>query len=196
MRRAASSLSFLLGAASALAFGWLLLPLALYTGEPQPVAFSHAAHGAEGAGMACEDCHGIGEDGRFTGVPGVAACAECHQEPIGNSAEEKRLVDEFVSAGVEIPWKIYSRQPDHVFFPHATHVELAGLACETCHGDLGKGTAPPPYEENRLTGYARFSRELSLVRIARGVADGRKMTVCSECHADSGVEESCLDCHK
>jgi len=190
------SFSFLLGAACSLAIGWFVFPLALYTGERQPISFSHAAHGAEGAGMACEDCHAVGEDGRFAGVPGVAVCAECHQEPIGATAEEKRLVDEYVSAGAEIPWKIYSRQPDHVFFPHATHVKLAGLACERCHGEIGAGAAPPPYEGNRLTGYGRSFRAFSFARIARAVADGRKMTECTDCHIETGVEESCLDCHK
>jgi len=196
MKRLAGSAAFVLGAAAALAAGWVAFPLVLYTNEPQPIAFSHAAHGEAGAGMSCEDCHAILESGRFTGVPGVASCAECHAEPIGGSAEEKRLVEEFVTPVVEIPWRVYSRQPDHVFFSHATHVKLAGLNCSDCHGAHGESAAPPVYAGNRLTGYGESHGGFAWALASRTALRARQMTDCSNCHFEAGVRASCLDCHK
>ena len=184
----------LAGFLGALGAGWIAFPRALYRSEPQPLAFSHAAHA--GAGMSCGDCHAFHADGRFSGIPTVARCAECHAAPIGETAEEKRLVDEFVTPGREIPWKVYSRQPDHVFFSHATHVKGGGLACEECHGPHGRGETLPAYESNRLSGYSRSIWGHSLARFARESWEGKKMTDCSDCHRRRGVEEGCLDCHR
>jgi hypothetical protein len=194
--RVRSVAPLLTGFVAALAAGWLAFPGLLYRSEPQPLRFSHAVHAGEKGGMVCEDCHQLREDGRFTGIPGVSRCAECHQSPLGDTPEEKRLVEEFVKPGREIPWKVYARQPDHVFFPHATHVRLAGLACQDCHGPHGSSDFLPRYESDRLTGYSRSIEGRSLARFARETWEGKKMVDCSHCHGAKGVRESCLDCHK
>ena len=190
------TMAFAAGIVSALALGWVAFPRALYVTERQPISFSHAVHAGETAGMTCEDCHAFRDDGRLAGLPGVEICAGCHQEAVGESAEEKRLVEEFVATGREIPWKIYARQPDHVHFPHATHVKLAELPCESCHGLHGKSGTLRPFERNRLTGYSRAIEGSSAARLFVAARQGGKMSDCSDCHRARGVEESCLDCHK
>jgi c(7)-type cytochrome triheme protein len=87
-----------------------------------------------------------------------------------------------VTPGREIPWLVYSRQPENVRFPHAVHVKQAAIACERCHGAHGESDRLPVHETNRITGY---SRELT------------KMSDCESCHAEHFPERTaCLACHK
>ena len=171
---------FVAGLAFALAFGWLGFPRLLFARAEQPLRFSHRTHAA--AGLGCADCHPIGEDGRFAGIPGIENCAGCHAEPQGSSADEKRLVEEFVTPGREIPWRVYSRQPENVRFPHAVHVKRGEIGCERCHGTHGESDALPVHETNRITGYSR---------------DLTKMSACESCHAGHFPQRTaCLACHK
>jgi hypothetical protein len=105
-------------------------------------------------------------------------------------------VEAYIQEGREIPWLIYSRQPDHVTFSHPAHVTLAELPCERCHGPHGTSEKLPAYEENRLTGYSRRVWGQAIARIGREPWDGKKMSDCSDCHRKHGAVESCLDCHK
>ena len=173
---------FSAGLACALALGWLAFPRLLYARAEQPLRFSHRTHVSDKTGFGCADCHPLGEDGRFAGIPRLDNCAGCHAEPQGDSAEEKRLVEEYVKPGREIPWRVYARQPENVRFPHAVHVKRAGLACERCHGPHGASDALPAQETNRITGYSR------------GLA---RMSECESCHAQDHRERTaCLACHK
>lgn len=188
-------LTFGFGLILALAIGWFALPAFLYEKIEQPLQFNHALH-AEDAGMACEDCHGFGANGQFLGVPPTATCAECHLEPLGETEAEARMIAEYIAPEREIPWLIYSRQPDNADFPHAQHVRLAELACERCHGPHGQTRCLRTYERNRISGYSRDLWGRSLSRLRRAEYEGMKMSDCSACHREHGVVESCLDCHK
>jgi hypothetical protein len=171
---------FVAGLALSAALGWLAFPRLLFARAEQPLRFSHRTHAA--TGYSCADCHPIGEDGRFAGIPRVESCAPCHAEPQGSSADERRLVEEYVKPGREVPWLVYSRQPENVRFPHAGHVKQGGIACERCHGAHGESDALPAHEANRITGYSR------------GLA---KMSDCEGCHAEHFAERTaCLACHK
>ena len=175
-------LFFSAGLALALVLGWVGFPHLLYARAEQPLRFSHRVHASDKTGFSCPDCHPIGEDGRFAGIPRVESCAGCHAEPQGASADEKRLVEEYVKPGREVPWLVYSRQPENVRFPHAVHVNKAGIGCERCHGPHGASEALPAHQTNRITGYSR---------------DLWKMSDCERCHAESGHERTaCLACHK
>jgi len=174
--------AFSLGALAALGFGWAIFPRLLYATAEQPLRFSHKTHASDATGYGCADCHAIGEDGRFAGIPRLESCAGCHAEPQGDSPDEKRLVEEYVTPGREIEWRVYSRQPENVRFPHAIHVSRAQIACERCHGGHGQSDTLPPHARNRITGY---SREL------------QKMSDCEGCHAErSAARTACLACHK
>ena len=188
---------FVLGVAAALAAGWLAFPKLLYEVRQQPLNFSHKVH-AEKAGTACEDCHAIGEDGRFAGIPKTENCAMCHAEPVTDSADEKRLVERYVKPEKEIPWLVYSRQPDNVSFSHATHVKIAKLACERCHGDQTSSDKLRPYEQNRISTYSRdiWGRSISRLGPESKGQPCMKMDDCAACHREEGVETSCIACHK
>jgi menaquinone reductase, multiheme cytochrome c subunit len=188
-------LIFGLGMAAALALGWIAFPRVLYRPIEQPIQFSHKVHTGEAVGMACEDCHALSEDGRFAGIPTTESCAGCHSEPVGESENEKRLVDDFISKNREIPWLVYSRQPENVYFSHAPHLKLAEMTCESCHGKHGETDTLRPFELNRLSTYSRdLCGRWTTIRQVQW--RGMKMDDCSNCHIEKGVEQGCLTCHK
>lgn len=171
---------FAAGLALATCTGWYVFPHVLYDRTPQPVQFSHRVH-AEKAGMKCEDCHTLRADGAFTGIPPIEKCAGCHSSPAGNTAAEKLLVDRYVTPNREVPWRVYARQPDNAWFPHAYHVNLAKLSCDRCHGEHGTTDTLREYQANRVSGYAKTTM---------------RMRQCEHCHSENGVKTGCIDCHK
>lgn len=187
--------SFAAGLVPALAAGWLLFPRVLYTKEAQPIAFSHKAHGPDGAGMTCDQCHALGDDGRFQGVPATSSCAACHSEKSGKPAVDA-LVEKYVTPGREVPWLVYARQPDNTFFPHAPHVKAGALPCERCHGPQGSSSSPRAFVKNRLTGESQDVWGPSQTRHKAHPWEGMKMADCIRCHRSSGHESACIDCHR
>lgn len=175
------------GFAAALSAGWLVLPKTLYRPEPQPFAFNHQAHTGSKGNMACNDCHTLRETGSFSGIPKLESCAACHSEPMGTTQAEKTFVANFVKPNREPQWRVYSRQPENAFFPHAPHVKAAKLPCEQCHSNHGKSSTLPLYQANRITGYSRNLMTAS---------GGLRMADCIACHQSRHLSHSCLDCHK
>ncbi len=180
----------------ALAGGWFGFPRVLYQGMNQPLQFNHKLHTGEQVGLNCESCHFIRDDGRFSGIPGIEKCSECHSQTLGTTADEKRLVEEYVTPHREIPWLVYARQPENVYFSHVQHVKEAQIPCERCHGPHGSTENLKPFERNRLSGYSRDIWGSSISRLHHKDGEGMKMDDCSRCHHERGVEESCLDCHQ
>jgi len=196
-------LFFVVGLIASLFVGWVVFPKLLYSQKRQPIDFNHQIHN-EAVSDGCESCHSFREDGSYAGLPKLAQCVDCHTEVQGESEEEARFVNEYVKTGREVPWLVYSRQPDCVFFSHAAHVKSAGMACETCHGDIGQSTSSKIYEENRITGYSRDIWGKNIAGIKKHTYDRMKMDDCSECHIKNGVlqtsvqtgKDACFVCHK
>ncbi len=178
---------FLVGFIASLLVGWIVFPRLLYSKKKQPIDFNHALH-VETVEEGCASCHFFREDGSFSGVPKLAKCMECHEEAQGEDPEELKFVSEYVEKGREVPWLIYSRQPNCVFFSHAAHVRLAGMDCVTCHGPVGESTRTKPYEENRITGISRNIWGKSIAGIKRNPWDRMKMDDCAECHAKEAAK--------
>ena len=154
-------LFFIFGLVASLVVGWVVFPKLLYSQKQQPVAFNHALHNEE-VDEGCESCHFFREDGSYSGVPKLAQCMDCHEEVLGDSEAERIFVEEYVAKEREVPWLIYSRQPDCVFFSHAAHVKMAGMECVTCHGPIEESESLKVYEENRISGYSRDIWEKTL----------------------------------
>ena len=83
----------------------------------------------------------------------------------------------------EVPWQVYSRQPENVYFSHAAHVKLAHLGCRQCHGAQGESGALVPARVDRISGYS-------------GSPDFQNMDACEDCHRRHGAANSCLACHQ
>ncbi len=192
---------FFTGLILALVVGWIVFPALLYSKKNQPVYFSHASHGPSGVGMDCRECHFFYKDGAFSGIPGVDKCMECHEDPefpFTESIEEKRLFEEYIVPGNEIPWLVYSRQPDCVYFPHIAHVKNGNLKCKDCHGDFAERKEAPVYKVNRITGYSIDIWGRNIAGVSKHTWDRMKMDDCAECHSQKGKENNnaCFVCHK
>jgi hypothetical protein len=175
---------FWIGVVASLILGWVVFPQLIHSTKSQPVAFSHLKHGEE-ASLSCEDCHVLRADGSFAGLPSMAKCMECHETAIGDSKAEAdfiKLVVELKKERKDIPWLIYSKQPDNVFFSHAAHIKMAKLDCKECHKSVGGKTAKnPPYQYRWISGYA---------------PEVMSMKTCETCHAQKGASNACFVCHK
>lgn len=187
---------FYSGLGAAMIFGWIFFPYIVYKPMDQPLQFSHAAHNSDDVGLKCEDCHAFDTDGRFCGIPSIEKCAACHSEPMGISNEEKKLSEDYVKPGREIPWIIYSKQPQNVFFSHATHVKLAGIECRSCHFGQANTRKLRPAYISRISGYSLDVFGKDLFNLPSTPSLGMRMDDCSSCHHERGVKESCIDCHK
>ena len=193
---------FLSGLIGAVIVGWVVFPLILYSKVAQPLNFSHARHGPKSTvGLRCEDCHFFYDDGTFSGIPKIETCMECHEDPetpLCESQEEVKLFTEYICPGNEIPWLVYSRQPDCVYFPHITHVRMAQIRCRICHGDFATRETPPVYKVNRITHYSVDIWGRNIAGYKRNTWDRMKMDDCAECHRQRGKEHNnaCLVCHK
>ncbi len=196
-------LFFIIGLAASMIVGWVIYPKLLYSEKKQPIDFNHAMHVVE-VEDGCESCHYFREDGTFSGIPKLESCMECHEEALGESEEEAKFVAEYVEKGREVPWLVYSEQPDCVFFSHAAHVKAAEMDCETCHGHIGESEHSRVYQENRITGYSRDIWGKNIAGIKKNTWDRMKMDDCAECHIEENVRQSsvqtekggCFVCHK
>ena len=186
---------FAAGALTALAAGWAAFPHAIYRSQPQPVNFSHKVHTTT-AGQKCDDCHAFRADGTFAGIPALEKCAGCHAAPMGTTAAEKNFIDRYVTPNREPQWLAYASQPENVFFSHITHVKLAGMKCETCHGDEGISDSLRPFQQDRISGYSRDIWGRPAAHSTFRTAGGMKMNDCVQCHRSHGLTHSCLDCHR
>lgn len=196
-------LFFIIGFAASLVLGWGIFPKLLYSQKHQPIDFNHALHVAE-VDDGCESCHYFREDGSFSGIPNLESCMECHEDVIGVSEEEEKFVAEYVVPEREVPWLVYSRQPDCVYFSHAPHVVAGKMACAECHGHIGESDHARIYEENRITGYSRDIWGKNMLGLAKHPWERMKMDDCSKCHVRENVNQGsvqtqkggCFVCHK
>ncbi len=199
-------LFFIVGFIASLVAGWVFFPSLLYSKKKQPIDFSHATH-MELVDNGCESCHFFRKDGSYQGVPGLEQCVDCHEDVQGDSKDELIFVEEYVSKDREVPWHIYSKQPDCVFFSHAAHVKMGNISCETCHGDIGHSDSLKIYEENRITGYSRdiWGKSMAnMLALKSHTYERMKMDDCAECHKiEKGKgasvqtkKDGCFVCHK
>ena len=196
-------LFFIIGFAASLVIGWGIFPKLLYSQKHQPINFNHVLH-VEEVDDGCESCHYFREDGTFSGIPDLESCMECHEDVIGVSAEEEKFVAEYVVPEREVPWLVYSRQPDCVYFSHAPHVIAGKMECAECHGHIGESEHARVYEENRISGYSRDIWGKNISGLGNEPWERMKMDDCAKCHGIENVNQGsvqtqkggCFVCHK
>jgi hypothetical protein len=148
----------------AVATGWVLvLPVGAVI---QPLAFNHAKHAA----VACATCHSGAETSARATFPSGATCAKCHATAPASVGQASW---DAIQRQDPARWVAVTHLADHVMFSHRRHVTLGGLACESCHADIGQRTAPPPRTPMRL-----------------------KMDTCLACHQREGASADCAACHR
>ena len=137
----------------------------------QPIAFNHQVH-VEENGMECSDCHQFYLEGKHSGLPTLTVCLDCHEEAMTDNPEEQKIRD-LAAAGQDDVFRKLFKLPDHAFYSHRRHVGIAGIECETCHGEVALTTEPPEKAEILIT-----------------------MDFCMDCHKLTGVSEDCTRCHR
>lgn len=131
-------LSAVIGALVVIAIAWGLFGLRTEAEVKQPIAFPHKTHIE--LNLQCTSCHERAEKEAVAGRPPTALCLGCHGG--GDGSGEIKKVQAFEKGG-EIPWARVWRLPGHVYFPHRTHVVVANIQCQTCHGPMETLDRPP-----------------------------------------------------
>lgn len=99
----------------------------------QPIPFSHKIHAGEHQ-IDCRYCHVGVTKSRHATIPSLNVCMNCHTQVKTDSPHIQKLTQHY-KEGRPLEWVRVHELPDHVRFTHKPHI-LAGVACETCHGDV------------------------------------------------------------
>ena len=103
-------------------------------GPTQPIAFYHRVHVNE-LHIPCAYCHWTAATSRYANYPPVEVCWGCHKN-ISITHPQIARVRQYYLARQPVPWVRVNQQPGYVHFVHSAHVG-AGIACATCHGNVG-----------------------------------------------------------
>ncbi|MCS6789496.1 MAG: c-type cytochrome [Bacteroidia bacterium] len=104
----------------------------------QPIAFSHKTHAGEYK-IACQYCHIGVEKGKSATFPSTNICMNCHTYIQEGSRYGNKEIGKILASYQEnkpIEWVRIHNLPDYVYFSHAQHVKVGGIACQTCHGPV------------------------------------------------------------
>lgn len=104
----------------------------------QPIAFSHKTHAGEYK-IACQYCHIGVEKGKSATIPSTNICMNCHNYIQEGSKYGTKEIGKILASwkeGKPIEWVRIHNLPDYVYFSHAQHVKVGGIACQTCHGPV------------------------------------------------------------
>jgi mono/diheme cytochrome c family protein len=102
----------------------------------QPISFSHKLHAGEYS-IDCNYCHTGVNRGKSAHIPSANICMNCHGVIKKESPEIQKIYTS-IENNQPIEWVRVHNLPDLAYFNHAQHVNVAGLECENCHGDIAK----------------------------------------------------------
>jgi mono/diheme cytochrome c family protein len=104
----------------------------------QPIAFSHKIHAGQYE-IDCKYCHVGATKGKNATIPSVNICMNCHNQIKQGSLTGEVEIAKIVSAyenNKPIEWVRIHNLPDLAYFNHSQHVNVGGVACQTCHGPI------------------------------------------------------------
>lgn len=124
----------------------------------QPIHYSHKIHAGDNQ-IDCNFCHSSARKSKMAGIPSLNVCMSCHQN-ISEVAEETATDEyskEFYDGEIAklykavgwnpedqaytgetepVKWVRIHNLPDFAYFNHSQHVTVAGVSCQTCHGEV------------------------------------------------------------
>ena len=124
----------------------------------QPIHYSHKIHSANK--IECKYCHSSARVSKHSGIPSLNVCMNCHmyiaeyngEEDLENgytkdfyTKEIKKLYkavgwdeenQKYTGKSEPVKWVRIHNLPDHAYFNHAQHVEVAKIDCQKCHGPV------------------------------------------------------------
>jgi mono/diheme cytochrome c family protein len=124
----------------------------------QPIHYSHRIH-AGSNGIDCKYCHSSARVSKHSGIPSLNVCMNCHKniaevsDTTATSEHSKAFYDgeiqklykavgwdpstqKYTGKTEPVKWVRIHNLPDHVYFNHSQHVNVAGIECQTCHGPV------------------------------------------------------------
>jgi mono/diheme cytochrome c family protein len=102
----------------------------------QPINFSHKLHAGEYK-IDCNYCHTGVNRGKSAHIPSANICMNCHGVIKKESPEIQKIYTS-IENNQPIEWVRVHNLPDLAYFNHAQHVNVGGLECENCHGDVAQ----------------------------------------------------------
>jgi c(7)-type cytochrome triheme protein len=130
--------------------------------------FDHSKHQA----LACEVCHLGVLDRSSAVIPTQRFCAKCHNDSPDKSPDGTRIW-QASEQGAPYMWPVSYRLSSHVYFSHRRHVEIAQLACQSCHPNMSQRSTPVFAPLNPLA-----------------------MNDCLACHRKMNATTDCARCHR
>ncbi len=100
----------------------------------QPIKFSHKLHAGE-MEIDCNYCHTGVMKSKNANIPSANICLNCHSQIKTESAQIKLIYDA-VDNNKPIEWVRVHNLPDLAYFNHSQHHNVAGIECQTCHGEV------------------------------------------------------------
>lgn len=100
----------------------------------QPIAFSHKLHAGQYE-IDCNYCHTGVNKSRAATIPAANICMNCHGV-IKRESPEIQKIYAAIENDQPVEWVRVHNLPDLAYFNHSQHVNVGGLECETCHGDI------------------------------------------------------------
>lgn len=150
---------FLMLAAGYFAFGYMMqIGVDQGYAPVQPIHYSHKIHAGDNQ-IDCKFCHSSARKSKTSGIPSLNVCMNCHKnisEVAPETATEeysKEFYDgeiaklykavgwdaenqEYTGKTEPVKWVRIHNLPDFAYFNHSQHVTVAGIACQTCHGEV------------------------------------------------------------
>lgn len=106
--------------------------------SPFSLPYSHQVH-VQKVGIQCLFCHSEALRAPQAGLPSLQKCMVCHEYVTVDDSDAQQQIEQVKQAYAEnrrVQWPDVYKQPDYVYFSHRPHL-ANGVACETCHGDVG-----------------------------------------------------------
>lgn len=182
----------------------------------QPIAFSHQLH-AGTYQINCQYCHSGAYKSKNASIPSANVCMNCHRyvqltdkyngqispeiSKIYTALDYNPQTQQYGPNQKPIEWVRVHNLQDFVYFPHANHVKVAGIACQKCHGPietmkevrqsspLTMGWCVNCHRETEMTHTKDNAYYDRLVKAHEALKKGEKMTVstvggleCAKCH--------------
>ncbi|WP_423819945.1 c-type cytochrome [Salinimicrobium sp. TIG7-5_MAKvit] len=141
------------------AYGWMMQVGVDKGYQPiQPIHFSHRIHAGDNQ-IECKFCHSSARVSKTSGIPSLNVCMNCHKsisevaEATATEEYSKEFYDGEIAklydaVGWDVSQQAYTGEtepvkwirihnlPDFAYFNHSQHVEVGGIACQTCHGPV------------------------------------------------------------
>jgi hypothetical protein len=165
----------------------------------QPIAYSHDLHAGD-LGIDCKYCHNAVTKSKHATIPTVNVCMNCHKSvnegtvtgteeiaKIYNAAGWDPDLNAYTGDTKPIKWVKVHNLPDHVYFNHSQHVEVGGIDCAQCHGNMKKETIAKVMSTADLNavGVNDPDQDENPIKFTRPTLT---MGWCIECHQKSTVD--------